>query len=109
MYRPVPRPVMLAFPTSQACEAGDIAARSRQGSDQSATDRVSRHREDDRDDRGRLLCRNRWLGSVCENDIDLEADKLGRDWRNECLPFRYSHNAAAISRTRIASITTGTM
>src|SRR6516165_4430933 len=33
------------------------------------------------DDRGRLLCRNRRFGSPGENDIDLEADKLGRDLR----------------------------
>jgi hypothetical protein len=44
-----------------------------------AADRVSRRREDDRDDRCRLLCRDRCFGSAGENDIDLEPDKLGRD------------------------------
>ena len=29
-----------------------------------------------RDDRCRLLCRDRCFGSACENDIDLEPDKL---------------------------------
>ena len=38
-------------------QAGDVAARSRQTSDQAAADRVRRRREDDRDDRCRLLCR----------------------------------------------------
>ena len=35
--------------------------------------------------------------------------QLSRGWRNECLPFRYCNHAAAISRTRMASITTGKM
>ena len=38
-------------------QAGDVAARSRQTRDQAAADRVRCHREDDRDDRCRLLCR----------------------------------------------------
>ena len=38
-------------------QAGDVAARSRQTRDQAGADRVRRHREDDRDDRCRLLCR----------------------------------------------------
>src|SRR5262249_12382124 len=42
-------------------------------------DRVSRRREDDRDYRGRLLCRDRCFGSACKNDVDLAPDELGRD------------------------------
>ena len=37
-------------------QSGDVAARSRQTCDQAAADRVVRNREDDRDDRCRLLC-----------------------------------------------------
>src|SRR5262249_27166518 len=36
-------------------------------------------REDNRDDRRRLLCCEGWFGPRGENDIDLEPDKLGRD------------------------------
>ena len=39
-------------------QAGDVAARSRQARDEAGADRVPRHREHDRDDRCRLLCRD---------------------------------------------------
>ena len=60
-------------------QAGDVAARSRQTRDQAGADRVSRRREDDRDDRCRLLCREDRRGSRRDNDIDLETDELGGD------------------------------
>ena len=60
-------------------QAGDVAARSRQTRDQAGADRVPRRREDDRDDRCRLLCRDDCRGSRRDNDIDLEPDELGRD------------------------------
>ncbi len=56
-----------------------IAARSRQIRDEPGADRVSNQSEDDRDDRCRLLCRDDRCGSRCDNDIDLEPDKLGRN------------------------------
>ena len=64
---------------SQVRQAGDVAARPRQRSNQPAADWVSRGREDNRDHRCRRLCRDRCLGSAGENDIDLEPDELGRD------------------------------
>src|SRR5262249_11532079 len=41
--------------------------------------RVARQREDDWDDRGRLLCREDRLGPIRHNHIDLEPDELGCD------------------------------
>src|SRR5262249_47732054 len=64
---------------SQVRQTGDIAARSRQRSHEACANRVSRRREDNRDDRRRLLCCEGWFGPRGENDIDLEPDKLGRD------------------------------
>ena len=57
-------------------QAGDVAARSRQRSDETSADRVSRRREDNRGDRRRLLCCEGCFGPRGENDIDLESDKL---------------------------------
>jgi glycine/D-amino acid oxidase-like deaminating enzyme len=61
-------------------QAGDIAARPRQGSDQASANRVPRRREDDRNDRCRLLCRDDCCGPRCDDDTDLEPDELGRDF-----------------------------
>src|SRR5262249_21941206 len=47
--------------------------------DEPGTDRVSHRREDDRDDYCRLLCCNNGCGSMRENDVDFEPDKLSRD------------------------------
>src|SRR5262249_10859007 len=44
-----------------------------------AADRVSRRREDDGNDRCGPLCRDRWFGAICENQVDLAQDKLGRE------------------------------
>ena len=57
---------------------GDVTARLRQACDQAAADRVARHCEDNRDNR----CRLSYDGdgaSDCNNDIDIETDKLGCD------------------------------
>ena len=50
-----------------------------QGTDEPAADRVSRHREDDGNDRCGPLCRECWFGAICENQVDLAPDKLGRE------------------------------
>jgi hypothetical protein len=62
-----------------ARQTGDVAARSRQAGDEASADRVARQCEDDRNDRCRLLCCDHTGGSPRGNDIDLEADELGRD------------------------------
>jgi hypothetical protein len=60
-------------------QSSGVAARSRQTCDQAAADRIVRQYKDDRDDRRSLpYC---WGGvSVRDNDVDLKADKLGRDF-----------------------------
>src|SRR5262249_42664875 len=63
----------------QVRQAGDIAAWPCQGTDEPAADRVSRHREDDGNDRCGPLCRECWFGAICENQVDLAPDKLGRE------------------------------
>ena len=60
-------------------QASGIAARSRQGLDQSGADRVSQRREHDRDDRRRLLRCKGGRGCRRDNDIHLPPDELGRD------------------------------
>jgi hypothetical protein len=52
---------------------------SRQTCDETGANRVPHQREDDRDDRRRLLCGDRLWGSISEDHIDFEPDKLGRD------------------------------
>src|SRR5262249_32213376 len=59
-------------------QARGVAARPRQTRDQAAPNGIIRHREHDRDDRCRLLCRKS-RGSRRDNDIDLELHELGRD------------------------------
>src|SRR5262249_28741882 len=39
----------------------------------------SRHREDGWNDRCGPLCRERWFGAICETQVDLPPDKLGRE------------------------------
>src|SRR5258707_495370 len=60
-------------------QPGDVAARSRKTDDQASAGRLPRRREYNRNDRCCLLYRKGWNGSPSDNDIDLEADKLGRD------------------------------
>src|SRR5258705_14001399 len=60
-------------------QPGDVAARSRKTDDQPSAGRLPRPREYNRNDRCCLLYRKGWNGSPSDNDIDLEADKLGRD------------------------------
>src|SRR5205807_257163 len=60
-------------------KAGDIPARPRQTCDEAEANRVGCQREDDGYDRCRLLCRED-CASRGDNDIDLESDKLGRDF-----------------------------
>jgi hypothetical protein len=58
--------------------SSDVAAGLRQTSDQVATDRVDPQWKDDGDDRCRLLyCGS--SGSIRDNDIGIQADKLGCD------------------------------
>jgi len=60
------------------CQSSDVAARPRQTCDQVATDRVDPQWKDDGNDRCRLLyCEDGEC--ICDNDVDLEADKLGCD------------------------------
>ena len=59
--------------------AGNVAARSRQGRDEAAADRIARRREHDRDHRSSLLCCEDRRGVMRENNIDLQPDELGRD------------------------------
>jgi hypothetical protein len=60
-------------------QSSGVAARSRQTCDQAAANRIVRQYKDDRDDRrSPLYC---WGGvSIGDNDVDLKADKLGRDF-----------------------------
>src|SRR5215467_4338488 len=62
-----------------ARQAGEVAARSPQTRYEAGGNRVARQREDDWDDRGRLLCREDRLGPIRHNHIDLEPDELGCD------------------------------
>src|SRR5262249_32485251 len=59
-------------------QPGDVAAGSRQTRDEVATDRVSRHGKNDRDERCCLLCRNDGRGSRGDDNIDVEPNELGR-------------------------------
>src|SRR5262249_53462537 len=61
-------------------QTSDVATRSRQTRDQASPDWVRYHREHDRDDRRRLLCREGCWGCHRDNHIDLAPDKLGRDF-----------------------------
>jgi hypothetical protein len=59
-------------------QSSDVAARPRQTCDQVASDRVNPQWKDDGDDRCRLF----YCGGgecICDNDVDLHADKLGCD------------------------------
>src|SRR5262249_35278319 len=59
-------------------QSSDVAARSRQTYDQAAADRIDRNRKDDGDGRCRLFyCGD--SGSIRDNDINIQADKLGCD------------------------------
>src|SRR4029453_11347505 len=58
---------------------GNVAARSRQGRDEAAPDRIARRREHDRDHRRGLLCCEDRRGVMRENNIDLQTDELSRD------------------------------
>src|SRR5262249_22038649 len=60
-------------------QAGEVAAGPRQTRDEAVPERVCCQREDDRYDRGSLLCRNDRYGCSGDNDIDLEPDELGRE------------------------------
>ena len=62
----------------QIGQAGDVAARTCQARHQARNDRIGCHRKHDRDDRCGLLYRVGG-GSVGDDGVDLEADKLGRD------------------------------
>ena len=59
-------------------QAGHVAARPRQARDQALPTGSPDDREDDRDDRCRLLCR-RDGASYRDDDVDLEPDELGGD------------------------------
>src|SRR5207247_5843039 len=59
--------------------AGDIPARPRQTCDEAEANRVGGKRKGEGYDRCRLLCREDRT-SRGNNDIDLESDKLGRDF-----------------------------
>jgi hypothetical protein len=59
-------------------QSSDVATRSRQTDDQAAADRIDRNRKDDGDRRCRLFyCGD--SGSIRNNDINIQADKLGCD------------------------------
>src|SRR5262249_27978384 len=60
-------------------QTGDVATRSRQTRDQAGADRVPRRRENDGDDRRRLLGSHDSGSRRCDNDINLAPDELGRD------------------------------
>ena len=79
-------------------QAGDVSARPSQRSDQTSLNRVDRNREDDRDDRCRLLCGD-GRASHRKDDIHLEADELGRDFR---VAFRASLGPSILDRDRAA-------
>jgi hypothetical protein len=87
-------------------QTGDVAARSRQTSDQAGPDRVRHRREHDRDDRCRMLCREGCRGCHRDNDIDLEPGKLGRDLGEAFLaslrPAILDRDGAILSPTKLA-------
>src|SRR5215831_3654518 len=59
-------------------EAGEVATRSRQTSDEAGADRVADAGENDRDCRGRVLRREcRREAAACNDQIDLAVDKMG--------------------------------
>ena len=62
-------------------QTGHVSARARQTCDETSADRIPRHREDDRDDRCRLLDRDHLWGSIGDNHIDLKPDEFGGDLR----------------------------
>ena len=77
-------------------QAGDVSARPSQRSDQTSFNGVDRNREDNRDDRRRLLC-GEDRASHRKDDIHLEADELGRDLR---VAFRASLRPPILDRDR---------
>jgi hypothetical protein len=62
-----------------ARQAADVAARSRQTRDQAGADRVSSRRENNRDDRRRLLGSQDHASARRDNDINLAPDEFGGD------------------------------
>jgi len=69
-------------------------------------DRVTRRREHDRDDRCRLLGSHHWQCSGGENDVDLEADELGRNLGEALLaslaPAILDSDSAAVDPAKLA-------
>jgi hypothetical protein len=61
-------------------QARHIATRARQAGDQPGADRVPRRRKDDWDRRGCILSGDDWRGTRRDDDIDPEANKLGREF-----------------------------
>src|SRR5262245_1904588 len=86
-------------------QAGDVATRPRQTGDEASAKRVRHRREHDWDNRGRLFrCEDR--RSRCDNNIDLETDKLGGDL-GETLeaslrPTNLDHNGTALDPSEFA-------
>src|SRR5439155_8756630 len=62
--------------------------------DEAVSDRVNRHRKDDRDDRCRLPYRGD-SATDGDNDVDLQPDKLGRDF---CITFGTALRPAILDR-----------
>src|SRR5216683_2688570 len=60
-------------------QAGDVGARPRERSHHAGADWVRRQWEDNRYERGCLLCRKSWLGPGREYNINFEPDEFGRD------------------------------
>jgi hypothetical protein len=77
-----------------------------QAGNEAATNRVIRRREDNRDDRCRLLCRDNCCGSIRHDDIHLEPDELGGDFgkalRTPLSPVNLKHDCAPLNPTEFA-------
>jgi len=70
------------FPTHAVLgthETGDVAARTRQARNQAGADRVTRRRENNEDDRCRLLGGHDRSSRRRDDDINLAPDEFGRD------------------------------
>ena len=87
-------------------QTGDIAARLRQTGNQPVSNRISRYREDDGDDRcGLLRCEDRW-SALRYNRIDLEPDEFGHEFGETLVapfgPAIFNRDIATFNPTKLA-------
>ena len=70
--------LLLRYHAGQCGDAREVAARSVQAGDKSNLDRVGAGHEDDRNRRGRRLCRDCCRGAACGYHRNLTANQIGR-------------------------------